>query len=180
MARNNDPGEPSESSIRSFDFLLNQADAPEANIPPAKEEPAPAPTTKVEPDRPAPEPVSSDEGLNFRKVNDPVPTAFRKMDDMLHRDADKTLQLIFEGVDLEFEYYEEHSSTISASDGSSMTLRRFLLPSSTKVNIKPTQSLKIALEDGVERPVSFLGDMHNLDGLLPFKMITFLEPNAAP
>lgn len=51
---------------------------------------------------------------------------------------------------------------------------RFILPESTSVKLRPSENWSL-IWGGNEIPVAFLGDIFDFDGLLPFKVITFIS-----
>lgn len=56
---------------------------------------------------------------------------------------------------------------------------RFMLPPENKIRLRPSDEL-ILNRDGEDIRVSFLGDLFDFGGLLPFKIIIFFGRGAAP
>jgi len=71
--------------------------------------------------------------------------------------------------EVDFEYFKRIDSLDAASG---VHVIRFLLPKTASVRMKPTDGLELVCGSD-ELPVTFIGDMHDFDGLLPIKMISF-------
>lgn len=76
--------------------------------------------------------------------------------------------LVSEGLEIDMEYLASSVQVVPP-----VCIRRFLLAKNTRMRVRPANTLKLIFE-GVEHTVTFVGDMHDFEGLLPFKMITFL------
>ena len=164
-----DPGQPSEIVQRAHEHIMNAINGVDRR---SFSTAAAEPTAPVEPPATQPAAPSKPPVINLPEDHrrSASSDALHGLEQLLESTPSGVLVVESKDITLEFDVLKAFETGYADAG---VRLMRFMLPASTKIRIRPTDGLQIIYE-GVTTPVTYLGDIHDCDGLLPFKIFTFV------
>jgi len=126
------------------------------------------PAPSVEPTAAPPEP-QKDFSLNLRedRRNDGI---LSQLERLLTSEPEGQFTLRNDNLGVDMDYLR----CMESDSQSGIKVIRFLLPKYSSIRIRPTDDL-ILTRDGKDTRVTYIGDLHDFEGLIPAKMITFFS-----